>query len=344
MKTMAIPFLLAAIISFAATPLVRRWAIRFGLLDVPKDERRVHKTAIPLSGGLAIFLAVVVSVCIFLPMTRENIAYLIGALLITATGLYDDRFDMSPKGKFGVQILAAIVLIMGGVKISFFTNPFYGSNVLIHLQWLAIPITIFWVVGITNTINLIDGLDGLACGISAIASISLMFVAHRFSHGEMSLLAAILAGACLGFLPFNFNPAKIFMGDTGALFLGFTLSFLSIQGVMKSIALITVFIPVLILAVPVFDTAFAMIRRKISGKSIAEADRGHVHHRLLRHGFNQRQTVLSLYCVSVVFGIIGNVVSTMHEKNGLITAILILAAVGILALMLGFLNERGEEH
>ncbi|MDY6045115.1 MAG: MraY family glycosyltransferase [Peptoniphilus sp.] len=344
MKTILFPFFLAAIISFAATPIVRKWAIRSGFMDIPKDERRVHKSAIPLSGGLAIFLAVIVGMFAFMPLTRENVAFMIGATLIAGSGLYDDKYDMSPKGKFGVQILAAIILILGGVKISFFTNPFYGTNLLINLEWLAIPITIFWVVGITNTINLIDGLDGLACGISAIASISLMFVAHRLEHSEMAVFAAILAGGCLGFLPFNFNPAKIFMGDTGALFLGFSLSFLSIQGVMKSIALITIFIPVLILAVPVFDTTFAMIRRKISGKSIAEADKGHVHHRLLRHGFNQRQTVLALYCVSILFGIIGNIVSTMHEKNGLITAILILAIVGILALMLGFLNEREEEN
>ena len=344
MKILLWPFLVAALISLIATPVVRKGAIRFGFMDIPKDERRVHKKAIPLSGGLAIFLAVLVGVLVFLPVDGEKIAFLTGAALIVATGLYDDKFAMSAKAKFAMEILAAAVLIVGGIKITFFTNPFYGTNLLVNLQWLAIPITIFWVVGITNTINLIDGLDGLACGISAIASISLMFVAHRLNHGEMSMFAAILAGSCIGFLPFNFNPAKIFMGDTGALFLGFTLSFLSIQGVMKSVALITVFIPVLILAVPVFDTTFAMIRRKLSGKSVTQADKGHLHHRLLRHGFNQKQTVLALYSVSVIFGIIGNIVSTMHEKNGLIAALIILAAVGILALMLGFLTEREEEN
>ncbi len=344
MKILLWPFLVAALISAIATPIVRKGAIRFGFMDIPKDERRVHKKAIPLSGGLAIFLAVVAAVLIFLPIEREKIAYLVGASVIVLTGLYDDKFAMSAKAKFAMEILAAAILIFGGIKITFFTNPFYSADLLINLDWLAIPITIFWVVGITNTINLIDGLDGLACGISAIASISLMFVAHRLHHDEMAILAAILAGGCLGFLPFNFNPAKIFMGDTGALFLGFTLSFLAIEGVMKSIAMITIFIPVLILGVPVFDTTFAMIRRKLSGKSIAEADKGHLHHRLLRHGLNQRQTVLALYGVSIVFGGIGNIVSTMHEKNGLITAILIIAAVGVLALFLGLLNEREEEN
>ena len=344
MKTLLWSFLVAALISLIATPVVRKGAIRYGLMDIPKDERRVHKKAIPLSGGLAIFLAVLVSVLIFLPVNGEKAAFLAGAGLIVATGLYDDKFAMSAKAKFAMEILAAIILIFGGVKITFFTNPFYGTNLLINLDWLAIPITVFWVVGITNTINLIDGLDGLAGGISAIASISLMFVAHRLHHDEMAALAAILAGSCLGFLPYNFNPAKIFMGDTGALFLGFTLSYLAIEGVMKSVAMITILIPVLILGVPVFDTTFAMIRRKLSGKSISEADKGHLHHRLLRHGFNQKQTVFALYGVSIIFGIIGNIVSTMHEKNGLITSILIIAVVGIMALFLGLLNEREEEN
>ena len=344
MKTLLWPFLVAVLISLIATPVVRKGAIHCGLMDIPKDERRVHKKAIPLSGGLAIFLAVLVSVLIFLPVNGEKAAFLAGATLIVATGLYDDKFAMSAKAKFAMEILAAIILIFGGVKITFFTNPFYGTNLLINLDWLAIPITVFWVVGITNTINLIDGLDGLAGGISAIASISLMFVAHRLHHDEMAALAAILAGSCLGFLPYNFNPAKIFMGDTGALFLGFTLSYLAIEGVMKSVAMITILIPVLILGVPVFDTTFAMIRRKLSGKSISEADKGHLHHRLLRHGFNQKQTVCALYGVSIIFGVIGNIVSTMHEKNGLITSILIIAVVGIMALFLGLLNEREEEN
>ena len=171
MKTMILPFLLAAIISFVATPPVRKWAIKHGFMDIPKDERRVHKKAIPLSGGLAIYLATIVGVLVFLPLDSENIAYIIGASLIAFAGLYDDKYDLSPSYKFGIQIMAAVVLIVGGVKISFFTNPFYGANLLVNLEWLAIPITIFWVVGITNTINLIDGLDGLACGISALSLI-----------------------------------------------------------------------------------------------------------------------------------------------------------------------------
>ncbi|MDQ0507961.1 Phospho-N-acetylmuramoyl-pentapeptide-transferase [Aedoeadaptatus ivorii] len=344
MQAIQLSFIVCVAASLILTPVVRKWAMKVGLYDIPKDERRVHKMPIPVSGGLAIFFAVVAGVLLFLPLDRANIAYLIGAAVVAFTGLYDDKFDMSPKAKFLFQILAGLILVLGGVRIEFFTNPFYGEDLLINLDFLAIPITVFWVVGITNTINLIDGLDGLACGISGIASISLMFVAYRFDQKEMAVLAAILAGSCLGFLPYNFNPAKIFMGDTGALFLGFTLSYLSIQGVMKSIALITIFIPVLILGVPVFDTTFAMIRRKLSGKSIAEADRGHLHHRLLNRGLNQKQTVGSLYGISILFGIVGNLVSNMHEKNGLITAIIIIALVGILALFLGLLHERGEEN
>ncbi|MCD1147980.1 undecaprenyl/decaprenyl-phosphate alpha-N-acetylglucosaminyl 1-phosphate transferase [Peptoniphilus sp. KCTC 25270] len=343
MQTLLMPFALAIVISLIATPIVRRGSIRYGLVDIPKDERRMHKKPIPLGGGLAIFIALAIGFFVFMPMTKENIAFIVGCLIIVGTGLYDDKKNMSPKMKFLMQIVAAIALLLGGVQIDFFTNPFYGTNPLIYLELLSIPITIFWVVGITNTINLIDGLDGLACGISAIASISLMFVAYRYNNMQMAILAALLAGSCLGFLPYNFNPARIFMGDTGALLLGFVLSFLTIEGAMKSVALIAVFIPVLILGVPIFDTTFAMIRRKLSGKSITEADKGHLHHRLLYSGLSQRQTVLSLYCISIVFGIIGNVVSTLHAQNGLIVSIIFIAIVGFLALIFGLLKEGGKD-
>lgn len=344
MEVLFVPFFVATVLSLVFTPLVRRLSIKFGLVDIPKDNRRVHKKPIPLAGGLAIFLSLLISFLIFMPLTRAYIAFLIGAFIIVAIGLYDDKYNMSAKAKFSFQILAAIVLILGGVRIDFFTNPFYGKEPLIYLEILSIPITIFWVVGITNTINLIDGLDGLACGISSIASLSLMFVAFRYQNIPMAILASILAGSCLGFLPYNFNPARIFMGDTGALLLGFVLSFLTIEGVMKSVAIIAVFIPILILGVPIFDTTFAIIRRKLSGKKISEADKGHLHHKLLYRGLSQRQTVISLYCVSILFGVLGNIISTLHAKNALIMSIIIIGIVGSLALFFGLLREREGEN
>ena len=330
MQTLLLPFFVAAILSLVFTPFVRKWSMKVGLVDIPKDERRIHKTPIPLGGGLAIYLSLVLTFFIFMPLTKENMSFLIGSTIIVATGLYDDKYNMSPKAKFLMQILAALALIIGGVRIDFFTNPFYGREPLIYLELLSIPITMFWVVGITNTINLIDGLDGLACGISGIASISLMFVAFRYQNMGMAILASILSGSCLGFLPFNFNPAKIFMGDTGALLLGFGLSFLTIEGAMKSVAII--------------DTAFAMIRRRLSGKSIAQADRGHLHHRLLYSGLSQRQTVISLYGISILFGIIGNIISKLHAQNALIVSIIIIAFVGFLAIVFGLFREREDDN
>lgn len=309
-------------------------------MDIPNDERRVHKKPIPLAGGLAIFISFVVATLRYAPMDKDLMALIVGSILIVATGLYDDIYNLTPKMKFIMQIVAAIILIIGGVQINFFTNPFYGGHPLIYLKFLSVPITIFWIVGITNTVNLIDGLDGLACGISMIASISLMFVAYRFNNMQVAIIAAIVAGSCLGFLPYNFNPAKIFMGDTGALLLGFILSYLSVEGVMKSVAIISILIPVLILGVPIFDTTFAMIRRKLSGRSIASADRGHLHHRLLNKGLSQRQTVLILYFVSVVFGILANFVSMMEAQNGLIMLIMIIAILSLAALMFGMFSDK----
>ena len=342
MEKIYFSLIIAAILSLALTPLARIFAIKFNFIDVPKDNRRVHTKAIPLLGGLAIFLAVIIAIFIFLDYKGERLGLLIGSTLILASGIIDDKYNLSPKAKMGFQILAAIVLVAFGVKIEFFTNPFNMGHSLVFLEVLSIPITIFWIVGITNTINLIDGLDGLAAGVSMISSISLMFIAKSFGFYDISILAAIVAGACLGFLPYNFNPAKIFMGDAGALFLGFVLSYISIEGVMKSAAALTIFVPVLILAVPVFDTAFAMVRRKLSGKSMVAADKGHLHHRLLRLGLNQKQTVLVLYFISIVFGLIANLLSNIDAKLGIFISSLVIFSVILIAYMFGMFKSKEE--
>lgn len=344
MQILIIPLALAVFISLVATPQVLKWSVKKGIMDMPGDSRRVHKKPTPLAGGLAIYISVLVSSLIFLPLSRETLAYLLGATIIVATGLYDDRYAMEAKTKFLCQIIAALVLVLlGDVRIHFFTNPFYGNDALISLELLSLPITVFWIVGITNTINLIDGLDGLATGISTIGALSLMFIALRFFYPEIATLSAILAGACLGFLPFNFNPAKIFLGDTGALLLGYSLAFIAVDGVMKSAAILTILLPVLILGVPIFDTTFAMVRRKLAGRSIASPDKGHLHHRLLHKGLSQRQTVLALYLVTALFGLVANLISRMDAKNGLIMSIIIVAGIGILALMLGLFQDKDKE-
>ncbi|EFI41759.1 MULTISPECIES: glycosyltransferase family 4 protein [Peptoniphilus] len=342
MGKLIMSFLFAMIISFVLTPLVIRLANRFGFIDIPKDSRRVHKKPMPLAGGVAMYVATVVSILTFVKCTKEIIALIVGATIIVISGLIDDKKGLSPKMKIVFQLAAAITLVAANVKIEFFTNPFSFGETVIFLEMLSIPITIFWIVGITNTVNLIDGLDGLAAGVSMICSISLMAIAYKFGYIEMSIIASIIAGSCLGFLPFNFNPAKIFMGDTGALFLGFVLSYISVEGIMKSAAALTIFVPVLILGVPVFDTTFAMIRRKLSGKSIVQADKGHLHHRLLALGLSQRQTVIVLYIISLIFGILANIVADFNSKIGLMISILIVLAIILIATLTGMFKSKEE--
>lgn len=337
-----IPFLAAFILTFIQMPFTIKIAKKKGFLDVPKDERRVHKKPIPVGGGIAMVISVSILMVYFLPINKNLIMTLIASLIIAISGLYDDKEGLSPKLKFLFQILAAVLLIVGGMKIEFFTNPFDSHDALLILNILSIPVTIFWVCGITNTINLIDGLDGLASGVSMICAISMFFITYKMGRYDVSLVCALVAGACLGFLPFNFNPAKIFMGDTGALYLGFMLSYISISGFLKQAAILMIFVPVLILGVPVFDTAFAMVRRKLSGKSMVEADKGHLHHRLLKMGLNQRQTVVILYSISAIFGVLANLISRFHSSIALVISIgvlLIIIATGVAA---GMLKNKEE--
>jgi len=331
---------MSAIISFVLTPIVRRIAIKTGAMDIPKDNRRVHKEPMPLIGGLAIFFAVIIVTLIFLPLTREIISMIIGSAIIVMGGIIDDYKELSPKKKFLFELIAGIVLIIGGIKIDFITNPFSKDIALLDLKWLSIPVTLFWIVGITNTLNFIDGLDGLSAGVAMISSLTLMIVAGKFGYSNIIILSAAMAGACLGFLPFNFNPAKIFMGDTGALFLGFMLSAITIEGVMKSVATIAIVAPILILSVPIFDTTFAIFRRLLNGQSIVAADKGHLHHRLLSRGFSQRKSVLILYGISALFGVIAILVSQANSKQAVYLSIALLLATVLIAIKLGIFEKR----
>lgn len=344
MENVFLPFIVAVFISLILTPLVRKLAIRIGAVDIPKDNRRVHKKPIPLIGGLAIYLSIIITSLIFLNIDKTLVSILIGGSLILISGLIDDIKELSPKGKLIFQIASALVLIVADVKIDAITNPFGRAGTVIPLNGLSIPLTIFWVVGITNTLNLIDGLDGLAAGVTLIASLSFFAVAGKFNYISIMLMSAILAGACLGFLPYNFNPAKIFMGDTGALFLGFMLAAISIEGVMKSVATIAVVVPIIILGVPIFDTTFAIFRRLLNGKSIAEADKGHLHHRLLDRGYSQRKTVLILYAISAAFGISAILISEANTKRAVIFSLIMLIVVFILALKMGLLFGTKKEE
>lgn len=344
MGIVALPFIISTLIAFISTPAVKKFAEKIGAIDIPKDERRVHSKPMPLMGGLAIYIAVVISSLIFMEINSELIATLIGATIILISGIIDDTKEMSARMKLLFQLVAAVVLIMGGIKIETLTNPFSKSGELIYLGIFSLPITIFWVVGITNTLNLIDGLDGLSSGIAMISALSFMFVAKKFNYAPVMVLSAILAGGCLGFLPFNFNPAKIFAGDTGALFLGFMLAALSIEGVMKSVATIAFVVPIIILGVPIFDTAFAILRRLINGKSIMEPDKGHLHHRFLKLGYSQKKTVLILYSISAVFGVFAVLISKANSARAVILSAILFVITVVLAGKMGLYSvKKGDE-
>lgn len=337
-----VPFLAAFVMTFLQMPFTIKFAKKKGFLDVPKDNRRVHKKPIPVGGGIAMVISVSILMLFFLPINKGLVITIIASLIIAISGLYDDKKGLSPKLKFIFQILAAVILIIAGMKIEFVTNPFDSNDALLILNMLSIPVTIFWVCGITNTINLIDGLDGLASGVSMICAISMFFITYNMGRYDVSLVCALVAGACLGFLPFNFNPAKIFMGDTGALYLGFMLSYISISGFLKQAAILMIFVPVLILGVPVFDTAFAMVRRKLSGKSMVEADKGHLHHRLLKMGLNQRQTVVILYSISAIFGLLANLISKFHSSIALVISIGVIVLILATGVAAGMLKNKEE--
>ncbi len=344
MGNILIPFIISVFISLFMTPIVKKLAIKVGAVDIPKDDRRVHKKPMPLMGGLAIYISIIITSLIFLPVDKTLISIIIGGTIIVISGIIDDIKELSPRMKLIFQIAAAIVLILGDIKIDAITNPFTKTSKLIDLGVFSIPITIFWIVGITNTLNLIDGLDGLAAGVAMISSLSFLAVANKFHYIPVMIMSSIIAGSCLGFLPYNFNPAKIFMGDTGALFLGFILAALSIEGVMKSVATIAVVVPIIILGVPIFDTTFAIFRRLLNGKSIAEADKGHLHHRLLRMGYSQKKTVLILYSISAVFGICATLIAKTNSKRGVIIAIVLFIITILLAGKMGLISAKEDDH
>jgi UDP-GlcNAc:undecaprenyl-phosphate GlcNAc-1-phosphate transferase len=292
--------LCAGLISFTTTPLARVFAFKVGAVDVPKDERRMHNKPIPRLGGLAIFLGFSVAALAFCDFTPTLLSIYFGGLVIVVVGVLDDIFRLNAWVEFIVEIAVAFIPISQGLSIEFIN--LFGEYVVFGV--FEIPITILWIVGLTNAINLIDGLDGLSCGISVICSLSLLLCSILvLDNFALTMLTAILAASCLGFLPFNSNPAKIFMGDTGALFLGYTLSVLSISGLFKMHAVLSFMIPISIFALPLFDTVFAVVRRIASGHSPFSPDRGHIHHRLIDIGFNQKQTVYILYSVCGILGI-----------------------------------------
>lgn len=340
-------FMIALGVALFLTPVVISFARRTGALDAP-DARKVHVRPIPRIGGIGIYAAFMVSVLVqmsisdFSPEIMTSLwGLLAGGTIIVAIGIIDDYRDLPAKVKLLGQILAACVLVIGfDVRIDVITDPL-GD--FIYLEYFAIPATIFWVVGLTNTVNLIDGLDGLAAGVSSIAAVTIFLVAMEEGIPFVAMITAALAGAAIGFLYYNFNPARIFMGDTGSMFLGFMLAGISVIGAVKSAATIALIVPILALGLPILDTTFAIVRRARNHRPIFKPDKGHLHHRLLAHGFTQKQAVLLMYVVSALFGLCALALTAVSMQAALLIILIVAAAVFIGARKLGILRLDAQQ-
>lgn len=341
-------FAVSFLICFMTVPGVMVLAKYIGAMDVPKDKRRMHKEPIPRVGGLSIYLGFLIAVLLFCPsITPALRGILIGSVLMVILGVMDDIKPLPALPKLLVQIVAALVVTLNGAVITYIENPFSWGPDVFQFGYFAIPFTLLWIVGVTNAINLIDGLDGLATGIASIASVSIFIIALLNSAPEIALVMAALCGACFGFLPYNYNPAKIFMGDTGALFLGFILASMSVSGLFKSSALISVAVPFLVLGLPIYDTMFAIGRRILKHQPIMQPDRGHLHHRLIDIGFSQREVVTILYSLSGVLGLSAIILATGMKSRAvvLIGVLLVLAVVEFWFLRWDAKQRReGENH
>jgi len=301
-------FIISLIVTVLTTPLVYKLALKIGAVDRP-SERKVHTRLIPRLGGLAIYSGFIVALFSAMIMAkimgrgiegRHLMAILAGGTIILILGVFDDFKGLKPLTKFIWQIIASIAVISFGISIGFVSNPLNG---LFVIGWLGIPLTMLWLVGMTNAINLIDGLDGLAAGVTAISAGTLFFVALRTHQISAAIILLALCGSALGFLRYNFFPAKIFLGDSGSYFLGFTLAAASVVGVFKTTLVVALLIPIMILGVPIFDTMFAIGRRFKEGRSLFSADNKHIHHMLLRAGFTQREAVLAIYVACFLLSI-----------------------------------------
>lgn len=329
-------FLIAVVVAYVLTPGIISLAVKAGALDAP-DARKVHKAPIPRLGGIGIYLAFMIAVVFTVDMTTEMIGLLLGGTIIAAIGIIDDFKNLPARVKLLGQIMAAAVLVLFDVRIDFISDPF-GD--MIFLEYLAVPVTLFWVVGLTNTVNLIDGLDGLAAGVSTIACITILLVALQQSYLLIAVLTAALAGSALGFLQYNFNPAKIFMGDTGSMFLGYMLAGISIIGAVKSAATIALIVPIFALGLPILDTAFAIVRRYMGGVPIFKPDRGHLHHRLLDLGFTQKQAVLLMYVISAMLGLSAIALTEVSSGFAIVIIVTVMAAVLLGAKKLGIFKTK----
>lgn len=323
------------LLSILLTPLIKKLAFFIGATDRP-SQRKVHQTIMPRLGGLAIFLSFMAGMILLRPEFQSSVAILLGCLIMVITGICDDLFELSAKVKLLGQLAAAItVVFLGDLQVVFINLPFGGQ---LQFGLLSIPLTILWIVGITNAINLIDGLDGLAAGVSSIALISISGMAMLQGNVYVVAVGLVVLASTLGFLFYNFHPASIFMGDTGALFLGFIISVLSLLG-FKNVTFISFVIPIMILGVPISDTFFAILRRIIHKKPLSAPDKSHLHHCMLRMGFTHRQTVLLIYAMSAFFGLVAVIYSQARLGGALLLISIVVVLIEIIAEKIGLVGR-----
>ena len=351
MKTFAAIFIASFVISYVLTPLMVKISSIKGWVDHPSEERKIHEKPTPTLGGVPIFLAIYIPLLLLYywpnaqgDLIRERsvqlMGLLIGILMMLLLGIYDDRKGAGHRLKFSVQIIAAVVIYYFGFQIKILSLPFGGH---IDLWYFALPFTILWVVGITNAINLIDGIDGLAAGVSLFVAGTIFLVSLAFERSFTSAISITLAGALLGFLRYNFFPAKIFMGDSGSLMVGFIISAISIRGSYKSATMVALLIPILALGVPIMDTLLAIWRRLWARKPVFSGDRDHIHHRLIEKGLSQSKAALLLYGLTAFFGAMAFLITFGNSQD----IALILLAFGIVSVIviqrLGYFTRNGKK-
>ncbi|RIL72439.1 undecaprenyl/decaprenyl-phosphate alpha-N-acetylglucosaminyl 1-phosphate transferase [Staphylococcus devriesei] len=322
------------VISLIITPVVIKVSIKLDLVDRP-NYRKIHTKPVSVLGGTVILLSFLIGIWLGHPIEREVRPLVIGVIVMYLIGLIDDIYDLKPILKLLGQIVAASIVVFYDITIDFISFPMGPT---IHFGIFSIPITIIWIVAITNAINLIDGLDGLASGVSAIGLITIAFIAVLQANVFIIMICSVLIGSLLGFLFFNFHPAKIFLGDSGALMIGFIIGFLSLLG-FKNITFISLFFPIVILAVPFIDTLFAMIRRMKNKQHIMQADKSHLHHRLLALGYSHRQTVLLIYSIAIMFSLSSIILYLSQPLGVLLMFILIVITIELIVEFTGLIDD-----
>ncbi|HHC8504362.1 TPA: MraY family glycosyltransferase [Enterococcus faecium] len=342
--SMVIRFFLTILLSLILTPVFKIISVQTGMVDKP-NERRINKVPMPSAGGLPIFISFVISTLfLFRKIIPQSyiVPILIASLVIIVTGVLDDKYELTPKQKsIGILIASLIIYFVADIRIDSLTLPFIGY---IQLGWLSFPVTIFWIFGITNAVNLIDGLDGLAAGISLIGLITIGIIGYFFLHASTVYIPVVifcLVASIIGFFPYNFYPAKIYLGDTGALFLGFMMAVLSLQG-LKNVTFVSSISLLIVMGVPVTDTFFAIIRRKANRVSFSTADKKHLHHRLISLGFTHKGAVLTIYAMALMFSFTAMVMNYTGRIGTIILIIAMLFAAILLFELIGLINEKHQ--